>query len=193
MTRLINIFGLIIFLSCILLQVYAQNYVQQACSVTRYQKICLKTLASYSNKARRSPSRWARAAVSVTIGDVKVVAEYINNVNRYSHVSGRRNKAALLDCVENVQDTLNNLHKSLDVLRSLSYSRFEEQMSDILTWLSAALTDLDTCIDGFEGRKGRLIGRLCYKVQNSSFITSNALALANKLATTGLQDLGGDP
>lgn len=63
-------------------------------------------------------------------------------------------------------------------------------MNDVLTWLSAALTDEDTCIDGFEGmRKARRIAGFCEKVQNASYITSNALALANKLATTGLHDL----
>ncbi|KAK9726323.1 hypothetical protein RND81_05G205900 [Saponaria officinalis] len=198
MTRPLNIFGLIIFFSChtILFStvpIYAENYVQEACSVTRYQNVCLKTLASYSNKARRSPRRWARAAVSVTIGEVKMVSQYINNLNRRGHVSGRRNRVALLDCVENVQNSLDNLHKSLDVLRRLSYEGFNEQINDVLTWLSAALTDQDTCIEGFDGKRGKVISSLCNKVQNASFITSNALALANKLATTGIQDLGDRP
>ncbi|KAL9228204.1 hypothetical protein vseg_003809 [Gypsophila vaccaria] len=194
-TRPISIIGLIVFISCLTVlyyavNVYAENYVQEACSVTRYQSICVKSLASYSNKARRSPRRWARAAVSVTIGEAKMLAQYINDLKQHGHVSGRRNRAALLDCVENVQDSLDNLHKSLNVLRRLNYEGFNEQINDVLTWLSAALTDQDTCIEGFDDKiSGKLISRLCNKVQHASFITSNALALANKLATTGIQDL----
>ena len=109
-----------------------------------------------------------------------------------SHLKGR-NRSALLDCVECFQDALDNLHKSLRVLRRLSFHRFNEQMNNALTWLSAALTVEDTCLDGFEGSRGKLISRVHDKVQNVSYITSNALALANKLATTGLKDVGDYP
>ncbi|GMH30868.1 hypothetical protein Nepgr_032711 [Nepenthes gracilis] len=100
-------------------------------------------------------------------------------------------KAALSDCVEVVQDALDNAHRSLDTLRNLNVGEFEFQMSDVLTWLSAALTDEDTCMDGFEGLVGRQVKMIHDKVQNVSYVTSNALALANWLATSGVQALSG--
>lgn len=174
------------------------SYVNEACSVTRYQDLCVKSLSSYSNNAKRSPSRWARAGVSVTLSEVKSVSQYVNTMTSGGHMRGTRNRAALADCVECIQDALNNLHKSLGVLRRLNNNGgFNEQMNDVLTWLSAALTNQDTCINGFEGgRKNKEITSLCDKVQNASYITSNALALAlvNKLASTGLQHyLGANP
>lgn len=181
-----------------ILQVRGESYVQEACSVTLHQDICIKSLASYSHNLKRSPRRWARVGVSVTIREVKLVYKHLNSLKRQSHtiIRGKRNRAALSDCIECIQDTLDNLHKSLRVLRRLSVGSFDEQMNDVLTWLSAALTDEDTCIDGLDQgrrRKGRRdIARVCDKVQNASYITSNALALANKLATTGLHDLGDD-
>ncbi|KAL2927836.1 Pectinesterase inhibitor 6 [Bienertia sinuspersici] len=138
---------------------------------------------------------WARAGVSVTINEVKHVSSYLDTIMRRGNIGGRRNRGALDDCVECIRDTLDNAHKSLGVLRSLQNREFDEQMNDVLTWLSAALTDEDTCIHGFDksGRRknNREISTLCDKVQNASYITSNALALANKLATSGLHDLGG--
>ncbi|XP_021775342.1 pectinesterase inhibitor 6-like [Chenopodium quinoa] len=191
-----NFYLLCLFFTLLLFIAFVDgtNYVREACSVTRYQDLCVKSLASYSNNAKRSPSRWARAGVSVTISEVKVVSQYLDTTKKHGHIRGTRNRAALADCVECIQSALDDLHKSLGVLRRLSSGVFKEQMGDVLTWLSAALTNQDTCINGFvrRGRKNKQIARLCDKVQNASYITSNALALVNKLATTGLQDLGDD-
>ncbi|TQD84197.1 hypothetical protein C1H46_030287 [Malus baccata] len=62
-------------------------------------------------------------------------------------------------------------------------------MADLNTWLSAALTNGDTCLDGFEGQKGKPVKLLQDRVLKVTYITSNALALVNKLATTGLGSL----
>jgi pectinesterase inhibitor-like protein len=97
-----------------------------------------------------------------------------------------RNKVALSDCIETFSYALDDLHKSLGVLRKLNKHTFSTQMGDLNTWISAALTDEDTCLDGFEGKSGKQIKLLQNKVHNVSYLTSNALALVNKLASTGL-------
>ncbi|XP_061365531.1 pectinesterase inhibitor 6-like [Gastrolobium bilobum] len=159
--------------------------VRDACSVTRYQDLCIHSLAHFSNTAGRSPSKWARAGVSVTIGEVKNVLTYVTKLKRNGSMKGR-NRVALSDCVETFGDALDELHRSLGVLRRLSKSTFSTQMGDLNTWISAALTDEDTCLDGFQGKTQRQIKLLQNRVQNVSYITSNALALVNKLATTGI-------
>ena len=167
------------------------TYVQEACSVTRYPDICVHSLASFSRVAKRSPSKWARAGVSVTIGEVKSVAQNLNKLKKNRVMRGR-NRIALLDCIECFQDAIDELHKSLGVLRRLSRSTFDDQMSDLNTWISAALTNEDTCLDGFEDQKGSQVKLLQNQVLNASYITSNALALVNKLASTGLGSIS-DP
>ena len=159
---------------------------RDACSVTRYKDLCVHSLAQFSNTAGRSPSKWARAGVSVTIGEVKNVQAYLTRLKRYGRFRGR-NRVALSDCIECFGDALDELHRSLGVLRRLSKSTFSTQMGDLNTWISAALTDQDTCLDGFQGQTNkRQIKLLQNRVQKLSYITSNALALVNKLATTGL-------
>lgn len=163
------------------------DYVEDACSVTRYRDLCIHSLTSFSNTAKKSPTRWARAGVSVTIGEVKRVSRYLAGLERGNY------KFALADCVECFQDTLDNLHKSLGVLRRLTVSEFGTQVEDVTTWVSAALTDEETCLDGFEGQdKGRRFEGLISRVTNMTYMTSNALALVNKLATTGPQCLVND-
>ncbi|KAK1558955.1 hypothetical protein Q3G72_008681 [Acer saccharum] len=168
------------------------SYVQDACSVTQYRDLCVHSLASFSNTAKRSPSKWARAGVSVTIGEAKTVNQYLIRLkNHYYKRLRGRNRAALLDCMETFQDTIDQLHKSLGILRKLSTANFESQMGDLTTFMSAALTDENTCLDGFEGQRGggAQVNLLKNRVLNATYLTSNALALVNKLATSGLNSL----
>ncbi|KAF3436451.1 hypothetical protein FNV43_RR23543 [Rhamnella rubrinervis] len=167
------------------------NYVRDACSVTRYPELCIHSLASFSNTAKASPSLWARAGVSVTLSEAKSVARYLVFLKRQRSMQSGRNIVALSDCVECFQNAIDELHKSLGVLRSLSSGTFNAQMEDLNTWLSAALTDTDTCLDGFDGQRGRQIRLLQSRVSKATYITSNALALANKLAATGLRSIAG--
>ncbi|XP_052192079.1 pectinesterase inhibitor 6-like [Diospyros lotus] len=187
--------ALMTLLPCLLLctsasvELDCDNYVREACGVTRYPDLCIHTLSSFSSSAKRSPSLWARAGVSVTTGAAKSLAQYLAKLENTGAMRGRSNLAALSDCVECFQDAVDNLHRSLGVLRQLHGPSFYSQMDDVTTWLSAALTDEDTCLDGFEGQRGRQVKVLRDKVTNVSCITSNALALVHKLATTGPQTL----
>ncbi|KAI9181687.1 hypothetical protein LWI28_017549 [Acer negundo] len=168
------------------------SYVQDACSVTQYRDLCVHSLALFSNTAKRSPSKWARAGVSVTIGEAKTVNQYLIRLkNHYSTRLRGRNRVALLDCMETFQDTIDQLQKSLGILRRLSAANFESQMGDLTTFISAALTDENTCLDGFEGQRsgGAQVNLLTNRVLNATYLTSNALALVNKLATSGLNSL----
>ncbi|KAG5514220.1 hypothetical protein RHGRI_035578 [Rhododendron griersonianum] len=163
-------------------------YVRDACSVTRYQNLCVHSLAPFSIVAKQSPSKWARAGVAVTITEAKSVSQFLVDLNRNRTMRGR-NRGALLDCVECLSDAIDNLHGALGVLRNLSGTTFEEQMEDVTTWLSAAMTDQGTCLDGFEGGKGTQVELLRNKVSGVTYVTSNALALVIKLATAGPESL----
>ncbi|KAK4418131.1 Pectinesterase inhibitor 6 [Sesamum alatum] len=164
------------------------SYVRDACSVTRYRDLCIRSLSPFSNTAKHNPSRWARAGVSVALAEAKRVARYLATLKRNKD-GGRirgRNRIAVSDCVECFEDTLDNLHRSLYVLRKLSVREFGSQVDDVVTWVSAALTDEDTCLDGFDEEKGgKRVKPLINRVSNVTYMTSNALALINKLATAG--------
>ena len=63
---------------------------------------------------------------------------------------------------------------------------FELQISNIQTWVSAALTDDDTCVDGFDGRdmEGHVKATVRRHVLKVAHLTSNALALVNSYASS---------
>lgn len=164
---------------------HEDSYVREACSVTQYQDICIRSLSSFSNTARRSPVRWARAGVAVALSEAKSIAQYLQKLKRDGQMHGKRQRIALSDCTECLQDSVDNLHRCLGILRVLTRKgQFGLEINDLITWMSAALTDEDTCLDGLEGVKAKLVKQIRQKVLTVTYLTSNALALSNKLATT---------
>ncbi|CAH8320710.1 unnamed protein product [Eruca vesicaria subsp. sativa] len=163
------------------------RYVKDACNVTRYQQLCLRTLWPFTIVAKDNSSKWARAGVAVTITDTKRILRLLLKT-RNSPAVGKRERVALSDCRELYVDSLDNLYKSLSVLRTLDADEFQQQMSDLATWLSAALTDQDTCLDGFEETmsKSWTVRMIKRKATRCMHLCSNALALTNKLAYDGL-------
>ncbi|KAI3971326.1 hypothetical protein MKX01_008170 [Papaver californicum] len=75
-------------------------------------------------------------------------------------------------CVENIGDSANELRDSLKEMNNLNQSDFDFKLSNIKTWVSAALTDDDTC-------DARIIIRK--NVVKTAQLTSNALAIVNGL------------
>ncbi|KAI4329938.1 hypothetical protein MLD38_028263 [Melastoma candidum] len=94
-------------------------YLQDTCNVTQYRDLCVHSLASFSRTAGRSPRRWARAGVSVTIREAKGIARYMRGMKSTGSVRGKQGMA-LADCIECFQEGLDNLHQSLRVLRKLN-------------------------------------------------------------------------
>ncbi|XP_075504348.1 pectinesterase inhibitor 10-like [Primulina tabacum] len=90
--------------------------------------------------------------------------------------------ASLLECVEVVGDSVYELHRSL---RRLNHTEtgynFVLQMNDVQTWVSAALTDDDTCIDDFNvnGKMKIVVRGLILRIAR---LASVALAFINSYA-----------
>lgn len=94
---------------------------------------------------------------------------------------------ALTDCVENMEDSVVELQKSLLEMKNLNGPDFEEKMGNVMTWVSAALTDEDTCMDGFDGNGNmneKVKATIRNYIVNVAQLTSNALALTKNLSSS---------
>nr|XP_010921671.1 pectinesterase inhibitor 10 [Elaeis guineensis] len=163
------------------------HYLEAACNVTEHRALCMHSLASFSHSAawkQKNPCWWARAAVTVTLAEAKHLGRFLAKVKHGGRMRGGR-AGALADCIECFGDAVEELHSSLGELRRLEKGTFECQMSNVETWVSAALTNQDGCLDGFGGYKGKEVGEVKAKVLNATYFTSNALALVNNLASSG--------
>ena len=125
----------------------------------------------------------AHAALNITLASAKATSAMMVRVSRSSRLKPRE-VSAMRDCVEELGDTLEELRKSIGEMGQLSGSNYEVYINDIQTWVSAALTDEYTCLDGFEGDEmnGKVKVLVRGRILIIAHLTSNALALINHFA-----------
>lgn len=162
------------------------DFIRASCNVTLYPDVCYATLVRYAASVHRDPARLARAAIAVSLARALRVAEYVSNISREAdYGADRRAAAALHDCSENFGDAADEMRGSLKQMRQLGAAgsgeqSFRFQMSNVQTWMSAALTDEETCTDGFEDvADGPVKAGVCDRAGAVKKVTSNALALVN--------------
>ncbi|KAI3940094.1 hypothetical protein MKW92_040061 [Papaver armeniacum] len=86
-------------------------------------------------------------------------------------------RSAYEDCLELLDDSMDQLSLSLNSVGSSSPSN-KHTLDDVMTWLSSALTNHDTCTEGFEDVKvGYVKDHMEEQLKDLSQLVSNCLAL----------------
>ncbi|XP_043717089.1 21 kDa protein-like [Telopea speciosissima] len=161
------------------------GYIKTSCSATRYPTLCVKSLSIYANKIQQNPQQLAEAALTVSLNKARSAAAYVSKMTRVKGLKGRQ-RQAVKDCVDNMGDTVDRLSRSMKEMGQTGRSSdFSWHMSNIQTWVSAALTDENTCSDGFAGHgmDGNVKTAIRARILNVAQVTSNALALINRFAS----------
>ncbi|KAF8413018.1 hypothetical protein HHK36_000992 [Tetracentron sinense] len=157
------------------------EFIRTSCGATSYPRLCISTLSSYASTIQTSPKQLAITALSVSLLHVRSTSDLLSKLSK-SHGLKPKEVGAMRDCVEEMSGSVDQLRKSLAELGHLGGSKFEHQMNDIQTWVSAALTDEDTCVDGF-AMNGNIKTTVRGHVVNVVHLTSIALALINSFAS----------
>ena len=136
-----------------------EDIVHSSCMHASYPSLCIRTLSTYSGPTITNRRELAQAAVKISLSHAKAAAKKLAAVRET--VGKKREKPAVVDCVEMIGDSVDELSRTLGVLKHLhvsgvSANEFRWQMSNAQTWASAALTDDDTCLDGFKGVEGKV-------------------------------------
>lgn len=166
-----------------------EDIVHSSCVHASYPSLCVRTLSTYSGPTITNPRELAQAAVKISISHAQTAAKKLAAV-RDSVGNKKREKAAVVDCVEMIGDSVDELSRTLGVLKHLrgvsggSAKEFRWQMSNAQTWASAALTDDDTCLDGFQGIDGEIKAEVKQWMTKVARVTSNALYMINQLDET---------
>ncbi|KAL8208470.1 hypothetical protein R6Q57_007882 [Mikania cordata] len=153
------------------------DLVQSACLHATFPKVCTHTLSLYKGPAT-TPRELAQVAIRVSITRATKASEYLSRLQKEA---SRKEKGALKDCASQIADSVDDLRNTLGELKELKRATFRWQMSNAKTWVSAALTNEDTCLDGFKEIEGRVRSDIKQKVTNVAKVTSNALYLINRL------------
>ncbi|KAJ0764670.1 putative pectinesterase [Helianthus annuus] len=157
------------------------EFIRTSCGLTTYPTLCFNSLSARAGAIQTSPKLLAQTALSVTLHMTHTTS---SSMVKLSQVHGMtpREVAAMKDCIELLNDSVYNLKQSLEEMSRPGSKDSELVMSDIQTWVSSALTDEDTCTEGFkDDPKMKRVVR--GKIVNVAHLTSNALALVNSYAS----------
>lgn len=160
------------------------EFIKTSCNVTMYPQVCVSSLSSYAGTLKPKQSDIVNAAVQVSLVNAHNVSVWATGLKTRRTTMSKREKSALKDCMQNFQTTTDQIHQSLAELKHLKRNTFKLQMSNVETWMSASLTNQDSCLDGFKVAKGRVKGMVTGRVHYLCKLISNALALVNKFAAT---------
>ncbi|CAJ2655268.1 unnamed protein product [Trifolium pratense] len=160
-------------------------FIRNSCSSTTYPKLCYTSLVKHADSIQTNRVLLTSTALNVTLASAKSTSTFMSTLAK-SHGLNPKEVAAMKDCIEVLSGSVDELRRSIDEISRLRTSNFELTMSDIQTWVSAALTDENTCTDGFQeiNVTGNIKTIVRGKIVQVAQLTSNALALINKLATS---------
>lgn len=168
---------------------YAQSsqFIKTSCGSTTYPTLCFTSLSSHANTIQTSPKLLAQTALSVTVDTAVSTSAAMLRLSK-AHGVKPREVGAMADCLEELTDSVDQLKKSMQEMNEFKggqNSNFGLMVNDIQTWVSAALTDEDTCMEGFAGNgmNGNTKNVVRGRIVNVVHLTSNALSLINTYAS----------
>ncbi|ERM94153.1 pectinesterase inhibitor 9 [Amborella trichopoda] len=157
-------------------------FIKTACETTLYPDLCLSSLSGQVEYVTYSHKKLARAALMVSLSATKATAGFVAELIKTAKVS-EEEQMALNDCVEALEDGEDKMNDSMKELQRIKTESFKWQMSNVQTWISAALTDENACSDGFEELDGEVKDVIAGKIGDLAQLTSNALSLVNHFST----------
>ncbi|WVZ18134.1 hypothetical protein V8G54_005456 [Vigna mungo] len=164
--------------------------IKSACSSTLYPELCFSSIASEPGLADKvsTHKNVIEQTLNITAG---IVERNYFAVQKLLKVKGltKRQKTALHDCLETIDETLDELHKAIDELKDYpSKKPLSHHAEDLKTLISSAITNHETCLDGFshdQADKG-LRKRFQAGQVHAEHLCSNALAMTKNLTDTDM-------
>ncbi|XVE97812.1 hypothetical protein REPUB_Repub03eG0051200 [Reevesia pubescens] len=175
----------------------AHSIIKTSCRSTLYPELCLSALSAAPDAESKikSPKDVIERSLNLTVTAVQ------NNYLSIKKLISTRKKSltkrevtALNDCLELVDETLDELFKSEQDLSD--YPSFNKSISqhadDLKSLLSAAMTNQETCVDGFShDRADKKVRQTLMDGQMHVFhMCSNALAMIKNLTDTDMANQG---
>ncbi|CAL5344136.1 unnamed protein product [Camellia sinensis] len=160
--------------------------ISRTCDRTRYPTLCVNSLVDFPGATSAGERDLIHISVNATLRRfdkaLYVVVSDFSNLAMDAHV-----RSAYDDCLELLDDSVDQLTRAL---KSINMKR-AGSTQDVLTWLSAALTNQDTCTEGLGNVKGYVKDGMQERLRDLSALVSNCLAIYS--AAKGNKDFEGIP
>lgn len=169
----------------------AHAVVKSTCAATLYPELCISTInaaAQTASTAIKSSKDVLLTALNYTIYTVERNYFTVKKIGASRKSLTLREKGALHDCLEMIADTLEELRDSELELRDYGFKNYSlaDHKENLITLLSAAQTNQESCLDGFSHdnadkkvRQALLAGQI-----HVFRLVSNVMAIIKNLADT---------
>lgn len=144
----------------------ADSAIRLFCSVTRRPDSCIAAMEASVPPPSPDPESILRLALRKSHGEI---ANFSSSLESF----GDSDDAALRDCRDLMDDAQSRVADSEAGAEDLT----DLKLMDLSTWLSAAVTDHDTCLDGLEEVGSKAFEVVRANMEKSKEFTSNALAM----------------
>ncbi|KAK7373197.1 hypothetical protein VNO80_06595 [Phaseolus coccineus] len=170
--------------------------ISRTCSKTRFPTLCVNSLLDFPGSTTASEQDLVHISFNMTLRHVS--RAFFASSGLSFAATEPKVRAAYEDCLELLEESMDALSRSLDSILSPSAisnsgglrSGADGSTEDVITWLSAALTNHDTCAEGFEESSGSVKNQMVNNLKDLSELLSNCLAI---FSGSGSGDFSGVP
>ncbi|XP_068304017.1 pectinesterase-like [Pyrus communis] len=166
--------------------------VKSSCSSTLYPELCFSTLALHPEAFKKVSSQKDVIELSLNITTTAVQHNFYTVeklLKSGKNKLTKREKGALHDCLETIDETLDELHDAVEDLHEYPNEKtLIQHADDLKTLISSAITNQETCLDGFSHddadkkvRKFLLAGQV-----HVEKLCSNALTMIKNMTDTDI-------
>lgn len=151
-----------------------------ACKGAADPQMCVSTISRLPASPEALPSQLVNMAVKASIGLVERTSA--TAMDLVGSVSGGLEQSALEDCIELLDDTVDQLTEALEDVVTMDFNGDSFVGSNVRNLLSAGLTNQDTCIEGMAATNGQVRSQLESSVEQISDLVSTSLAMAKRIS-----------
>lgn len=152
--------------------------VQAICAPTDYKETCQKSLAQANTTNPKELIKVAFDATVKNIGDVLKKSALLKEA-----AADESTKDAFNVCQEVLETAVDDLKRSFDKVGEFDPTKTEEYVEDLKTWLSAVITNQETCVDAFENTTGDTGEKMKNLLRTARELSSNGLAMVSDISS----------
>uniref|UniRef100_M1AQK7 Pectinesterase inhibitor domain-containing protein n=1 Tax=Solanum tuberosum TaxID=4113 RepID=M1AQK7_SOLTU len=161
------------------------NFIKTKCNITTNPSLCVKTLMPYASTVKTNPRILCKEALKVAIKGARSASLIFWNLKKQDGIS-QYEAGAIRDCVEAVKTAVHELKQTVNTIGHLSGAEDKEsQLHNAISYASSALTNAETCIDGFSESEEKVNPDVKKVIDKSitviKTLASNALSLISDL------------
>ncbi|CAI9753871.1 unnamed protein product [Fraxinus pennsylvanica] len=151
------------------------------CAVTRFPDSCFSSISSLNKPLTANPLNFFNLSLEATVRGLSNLTSLPKEL--ISKSNDKPTESALKDCISLFVEAVSQLNRSFELMKMGPGEKVltDMKISDLQTWISAAMTDQDTCLEGIGEMGSTVPNEFKVKVQKSQEYMSNSLAILNNI------------